>query len=104
MACTLGYSIDRDAQGKGLMFEALTEALRHVFDGLGMHRVMANYMPINERSGRLLRRLGFQVEGYARDYIYIHGSWCDHILTARVNSATAVPEYVAEMEKTKRRS
>ena len=104
MACTLGYSIDRDAQGKGLMFEALTEALRHVFEGLGMHRVMANYMPINERSGKLLRRLGFQVEGYARDYIYINGSWRDHILTARVNPAGPIPDYVVEMEKSKRRS
>ena len=46
---------------------------------------MANYMPINERSGRLLRSLGFQVEGYARDYLYVGGAWRDHVLTALTN-------------------
>jgi ribosomal-protein-alanine N-acetyltransferase len=94
MACTLGYSIDQDAQGKGLMAEALRRALRQVFDNMGMHRVMANYMPINERSGRLLRKLGFVVEGYARDYIYINGKWHDHVLTALINDRAPVPDYI----------
>jgi len=94
MACTLGYSMDEDAQGQGHMEEALRRALRHVFDHFGMHRVMANYMPKNERSGRLLKKLGFAVEGYARDYIYINGTWCDHVLTALVNDRATVPEYL----------
>ncbi len=93
MACTLGYSIDQDAQGKGLMCEALECAVKHVFVELGMHRVQANYIPTNERSGKLLKRLGFQVEGYARDYIYINGRWRDHILTARTNPEGRPPEY-----------
>ena len=40
---------------------------------------MANYVPTNERSGRVLRRLGFVVEGYARDYLFIGGAWRDHV-------------------------
>jgi len=95
MACTLGYSLDEDAQGQGMMHEALTEGLRFVFDELRMHRVMANYLPTNERSGKLLKRLGFQVEGYARDYIFINGAWKDHILTSRVNEAVATPDYLS---------
>ena len=94
MGCSLGYSLDQDAQGKGLMYEAIKEATRHVFEDLGMHRVTANYLPINERSGKLLRRLGFKVEGYARDYIYINGAWRDHILTSLVNNKPIVPQYV----------
>ncbi len=96
MACTLGYSLDQDAQGQGLMFEGLGAALQHVFEELGMHRVQANYVPTNERSGNLLRRLGFQVEGYARDYIFINGAWRDHILTARVNGPSCTPDYPSE--------
>jgi len=103
MACTLGYSLDEDAQGQGLMTEALRGALRHVFDELGMHRVMANYLPINERSGALLKRLGFQVEGYARDYIYINGAWRDHILTALVNDEAPVPDYLRRQPPAKLR-
>ena len=103
MACTLGYSLDQDAQGKGLMFEALSEATRHVFEVLGMHRVMANYLPTNERSGKLLRRLGFEVEGYARDYIFINGSWHDHILTSLINGKIEEPEYVTSMRESRRR-
>jgi ribosomal-protein-alanine N-acetyltransferase len=48
---------------------------------------MANYVPTNERSGRLLRRLGFVVEGYARDYLFIGGRFQDHVLTALTNGA-----------------
>lgn len=84
-AAHLGYSLDKDAEGKGLMYEALTAAIAYAFDTMNLHRVMANYIPTNERSGRLLRRLGFTVEGYSRDYLRIAGRWQDHILTALIN-------------------
>jgi [ribosomal protein S5]-alanine N-acetyltransferase len=91
-ACHLGYSVDRRAQGKGIMFEALAAVIAHAFGPLGMHRVMANYVPTNERSGKLLRRLGFVVEGYARDYLFIGGAWRDHVLTALTNPAPTPPQ------------
>jgi ribosomal-protein-alanine N-acetyltransferase len=84
-ACYLGYNLDSRAVGKGLMYEALTAAIDYVFTDLKLHRIMANYMPANERSARLLRRLGFTVEGYARDYLFIAGEWRDHILTSLTN-------------------
>jgi ribosomal-protein-alanine N-acetyltransferase len=46
---------------------------------------MANYMPHNRRSGNVLKRLGFVVEGYARDYLMINGKWEDHIFTSLIN-------------------
>lgn len=85
LACYLGYSLDHRQQGRGMMREALEAALAYVFDELRLHRVMANYMPTNERSGALLRRLGFVVEGYARDYLYLNGAWRDHVLTAKTS-------------------
>lgn len=83
--CFLGYSLLENQQGKGYMFEALQAAIGYVFQDLNMHRIMANYMPHNRRSGNLLRRLGFTVEGYARDYLLIDGQWQDHILTSLLN-------------------
>jgi [ribosomal protein S5]-alanine N-acetyltransferase len=83
-ACFLGYSVHYRYQGQGVMFEALKAAIPFVFKHLKLHRIMANYMPRNERSGRLLRKLGFTVEGYARDYLKINGQWEDHILTSKL--------------------
>jgi len=90
-ACTLGYSLDHRHEGRGLMSEALATAIPFVFRALKLHRIQANYVPINERSGRVLRRLGFVVEGYARDYLYIGGAWRDHILTALTSPHALVP-------------
>jgi [ribosomal protein S5]-alanine N-acetyltransferase len=84
-ACHLGYKLDHQFVGRGLMKEALTAALDYAFGALKLHRIMANYQPTNERSGKLLRRLGFTIEGYARDYLFLNGAWRDHILTSLVN-------------------
>ncbi len=86
-ACMLGYGIGHARQGQGLMFEALEAGLEWVFGELRLHRVMANYLPRNRRSARLLERLGFEREGYARSYLQIAGVWEDHVLTARVAHA-----------------
>jgi ribosomal-protein-alanine N-acetyltransferase len=90
-AATLGYSLDHRHEGRGLMSEALAAAIPHVFRDLGLHRIQANYIPTNERSGRVLRRLGFVVEGYARDYLFIGGAWRDHVLTSLTNPAPVTP-------------
>jgi ribosomal-protein-alanine N-acetyltransferase len=81
-ACYLGYSVARAAEGQGIASEALPVLIDYVFRELHIHRVMANYMPRNERSAVLLRRLGFVIEGTARKYLKIHGVWEDHVLTS----------------------
>ncbi|BAZ41099.1 GCN5-related N-acetyltransferase [Calothrix sp. NIES-4101] len=84
--CNVGYSLAENEQGKGYMTAALQGAIQYMFQEVKMHRISANYMPHNRRSGNLLKRLGFVVEGYARDYLMINGKWEDHILTSLVNS------------------
>ena len=84
-ACHLGYSVDHDCQGQGLMREVLQAGMDYVFGTLGLHRIMANHMPSNARSERLLRSLGFEREGYARAYLQIAGRWEDMVLNALVN-------------------
>lgn len=81
-ACFLGYSLGEKSQGQGLMFEALQAAVSYMQQQQHMHRIMANYMPHNHRSGNLLARLGFKREGYAENYLLIDGEWQDHVLTA----------------------
>lgn len=84
-ACVLGYQIDREYEGRGLMSEALRAANHYMFEQQKLHRIGANYRPENVRSGRLLAKLGFRIEGYAKDYLFIDGAWRDHILTSLTN-------------------
>lgn len=84
-ACILGYQIDAACEGKGLMHEALGEAIRYMFEVKALHRVQANHLPQNQRSATLLARLGFVREGLAKDYLFIDGAWRDHVLNALVN-------------------
>lgn len=86
-ACHLGFALDARFEGRGLMQEALTAAIEFMFDGGGLHRVMANYRPENQRSARLLEKLGFEREGFARAYLKINGAWADHVLTSLINPA-----------------
>ncbi len=84
-SCILGYQIDAAYEGKGLMHEALREAIRYMFEVKALHRVQANHVPENQRSAALLARLGFVREGLAKDYLYIDGAWRDHVLNALTN-------------------
>ena len=59
----MGYGLDHEHEGQGFMSEAATRAIAFMFEEWGMHRVEADYQPSNGRSGRLLRGLGFAVEG-----------------------------------------
>jgi len=81
-SCYLGYSIAKAYEGQGLMVEFLQCCLGFMFENVGLNRVMANFIPDNQRSGALLERLGFEREGYARNYLKIAGHWQDHVLTA----------------------
>lgn len=90
-ACTLGYSLDHRMEGQGFLSEALAVTIPFVFRDLGLHRIQANYVPTNERSARVLRRAGFVVEGYARDYLYVGGAWRDHVLTSLTSPIPVTP-------------
>ena len=87
-ACHLGYSVDQHWQGKGLAQEVVARGIAYMFDEQRLHRVMANHMPTNTRSARLLQALGFEREGYARAYLQIAGAWEDMVLNALINPAT----------------
>ncbi|AFK54639.1 GNAT family N-acetyltransferase [Tistrella mobilis] len=79
-SCNVGYWIGAHVARKGYMTEALAGAADFVFDTLGLHRLEAACLPENHRSIGLLEKLGFESEGYAREYLLIDGRWTDHRL------------------------
>lgn len=85
-SCILGYQLDADYEGKGVMYEALTAAIAYMFDVKALHRIQANHLPENTRSAALLVRLGFVREGLAKDYLFIANGWRDHVLNALTNA------------------
>ena len=89
----LGYQIDGACEGRGLMQEALQAVIAHAFDELRLHRLEANHLPENERSARLLARLGFERIGVAPSYLFIDGAWRDHVLNQLLSSRADPVEF-----------
>ena len=76
----LGYWMSASHAGKGLMGAAVRAVTGFAFDTLHLNRLEAACLPHNEASIRLLEKVGFQREGYARKYLCIDGRWQDHLL------------------------
>lgn len=81
---TLGYWVGEPHVRRGFMGQALTLLLPHAFAALALHRVEAACLPRNTASIRLLQKVGFAQEGYARAYLQIAGQWEDHLLFAKL--------------------
>lgn len=88
-SCSVGYALASSAQGRGLATAALTEAVAHAFDGLRLHRVQAETLVHNERSRRVLDRVGFEQYGEAPDYLCIDGQWQTCALYQRLTPTPA---------------
>lgn len=85
-AATLGYWMGEENSGKGYMSRAVRAAVAFSFATLRLHRIEAACLPHNTASVRLLERIGFKREGYARSYLRINGIWQDHLLYALIET------------------
>lgn len=77
---SLGYWLDEQKQGQGYMGEAARAVIAYGFGACRLARVNAATLPHNMRSRRMLERLGFAEEGFAKAYIQINGVREDHVL------------------------
>lgn len=78
----IGYDLNPACWGQGYMFESLGAAITNGFEQMGLNRIDALVYVENERSIKLLQRLGFKQEGILRDYFYSDGKFYDHFLFA----------------------
>ncbi len=95
----VGYALDEEHQGQGLMTEAVAIGCELGFRMLSLHRMQAATLPWNKGSQRVLEKNGFRREGYAPGYLRIAGRWQDHVIFAKrvdqeldLPSGESVPE------------
>ena len=82
----IGFAIRQDRWGQGLGSEAVAAVVAFGFESLHLHRIEADVDPRNERSLRLLERLGFRREGHLRERYYINGERQDALMMGLLRS------------------
>lgn len=73
----IGFTLAAEHQGKGYATEAVTALLQYVFDTLGKHKGIAFVDVRNEKSIRLLERVGMRREGHLLENYMSKGQWVD---------------------------
>ena len=68
----LGYSIDKEYEGRGYMKEAINLVLEYAKEYLDLHRIEASALTTNERSKGVLLACGFEEVGVNKKYLYIN--------------------------------
>lgn len=76
----LGYWIDENAAGRGIMSDAVRNVREIARDDFGLHRLEAGTLLHNRASQRVLENAGFERIGIAPLYLCIAGRWQDHML------------------------
>jgi RimJ/RimL family protein N-acetyltransferase len=66
-----------DFGGRGLAYDAAMTRNAWAFFVLGLHRLEAVILDFNLASRRLYERLGYRLEGQAREAVFRDGRWCD---------------------------
>jgi ribosomal-protein-alanine N-acetyltransferase len=80
LTAMLGADLAKEHWGKGLMHEALVEAIRFGFEVMELNRIEATANAKNVRSLTLAERLGFKKEGLQRQKYRYKGQFHDEVL------------------------
>ena len=89
-SASVGYWIDQRYAGRGIVPTAVALACDYCWQVMKLHRIEICIRPENERSLRVVQKLGFREEGMRPRYLHINGDWRDHRVFAL--NAEEVPE------------
>jgi ribosomal-protein-alanine N-acetyltransferase len=79
---SIGYWLDRDVAGRGIMPTAVALVIDHCFRSAGLHRIEVSIRPENSNSLRVMEKLAIREIGYAPRFLHIDGAWRDHRIFA----------------------
>jgi RimJ/RimL family protein N-acetyltransferase len=78
----IGFVFHPEHQGKGYARESMEALMRLGFERLDMHRLVGRADARNERSIRLMERLGMRQEAYFVENEFLKGEWTDEVVCA----------------------
>ena len=73
----IGYDLNPDYWGKGVMQEALSAIIHFAFTSMGINKIEAKIEPENTASIKLLEKLNFSQEGLLRQHEFEKGKYID---------------------------
>lgn len=77
-ACTLGYWLSEDHQGRGIVTRSCRAIIDYSFDELDLNRVEIRCASENAPSRAIPQRLGFTHEGTIRQAEWLYDRFVDH--------------------------
>ncbi|MEV4640668.1 GNAT family N-acetyltransferase [Actinoplanes sp. NPDC049548] len=78
----VGYVLNPDFAGNGYATEAASALLRHGFEDLGLHRIVARLDERNDASAAVARRLGMRQEARLVENEIFKGEWSTELVFA----------------------
>ena len=79
-AMMLGYALSEQYWGKGLMTEACSAVMKYAFEELELKILSVDHFPFNNRSRRVIEKLGFIYEGTLRQsFVNYNGEILDDV-------------------------
>jgi ribosomal-protein-serine acetyltransferase len=76
-SATIGYWLGEKNQGKGIMTTACKLLIEYGFNTLKLHRIDISHAVGNERSAKVIKKLGFIHEGHFRKSELVKGEYVD---------------------------
>ncbi|HMT08600.1 MAG TPA: GNAT family protein [Pyrinomonadaceae bacterium] len=82
----IGYWIDREEQGKGIVSKACRKLIDWAFEDLNLNRIEIRCSSLNKRSSAIPERFGFKLEGHLRESEYRNGKLHDFLIFGLLRS------------------
>lgn len=82
----VGYWLGKEHQGRGIMTRSVRALVAHGFGVLGLNRITIAAATTNRGSRAIAERLGFRLEGIAREAECLYGRMVDHALYAQTRA------------------
>ena len=81
----IGYMLLPEYHGKGIISEAVKEAVNYGFNVMKLHSIEAIIDPENHGSARVLEKNGFIKEGHLKENKFYEGRFLDSVIYSLLN-------------------